>query len=210
MKHKTLFKTVAALALIALLFLTVSLCSKNEEPAVMSTPEPPPTATPVPVDWREVMVKAVVNGDNHGGLAAEYALGGSIQYDDLLLLSKIIACECGPAWEDWGVMAIGEVVLNRVASPEFPNTIREVLYQTNPMQYEPVWTDGWESYLPNERFVRLALRLLAGERIFDDPTIVFQALFTQGGGTVLAYHDDILDNNTYFCRTSYPDLYAKG
>ena len=148
--------------------------------------------------------------DVHGGLEAEYALGGSIRYDDLLLLAKIIAWECGPAWEDWGILAIGEVVLNRVASPEFPNTIREVLYQTNPMQYEPVWADGWEGYLPNERFVRLALRLLDGERIFDDPTIIFQALFTQGGSTVLAYHDDILDNNTYFCRTNYPDLYARG
>ena len=210
MKHKTLYKTIMALALIALMFAAVSFCSKDKETAVMATPEPPPTSTPVPIDWREVMVKAVVNGDTHGGQEAEDALNGSIKYDDLLLLAKIIAWECGPDWEDWGILAIGEVVLNRVASPEFPNSIREVLYQANPMQYEPVWADGWEGYLPNERFVRLALRLLDGERVFNDPTIIFQALFTQGGSTVLAYHDDILDNNTYFCRTNYPDLYAKG
>ena len=107
-------------------------------------------------------------------------------------------------------MAIGEVVLNRVASPEFPDTIREVLYQADPMQYEPVWSDGWEDYIPSERYVRLALRLLEGERIFNDPSIVFQALFPQGTGIACTYHDYDLNNDTYFCWAYNPEYYAVG
>lgn len=169
-----------------------------------------PVVTPAPIDWREVMVQAVAAGDEETGLAAQEKLDGTLMYDDLYLLAKIITWECGPDWEDWGIMAIGEVVLNRVASPEFPDTIREVLYQTDPMQYEPVWQDGWEDYIPPERYVRLALRLLDGERVMNDPGVVFQALFQQGSGVALAYHDDILDNDTYFCWSNNLDLYAVG
>lgn len=183
---------------------------RTAETAVTPEPTAVSTATPDPIDWREVMVNAVCDADSHSGLEAECALGGAIKYEDVYLLSKIIALECGPNWADQGIMAIGEVVLNRVVSPEFPNTIREVLYQTDPIQYEPVWSDGWEDYIPTERYVRLALRLLEGERVFHDPSIVFQALFPQGSGIAYAYHDNDLNNDTYFCWTNYPDNYAVG
>lgn len=208
MKYRTLFTTVAAMIIMAALIISSSFVIHDRSAAALPTPEP--TATPEPIDWREVMVNAVCHADNHGGLEAQYALGGTIKYDDLYLLAKIVALESGPNWDDQGIMAIGEVVLNRVASPEFPNTIREVLYQTAPMQYEPVWSDGWGNYVPPERYVRLALRLLDGERVFNDPTIVFQALFPQGSGIAFTYHDDDLNNDTYFCWTSYPDSYAVG
>ena len=64
--------------------------------------------------------------------------------------------------------------------------------------------------MPSERYVRLAMRLLEGERVFNDPSIVFQALFPQGSGIAFTYHDDDLNNDTYFCWTSYPDCYAVG
>ena len=212
MKPTTFFRTLATILIMVALFISSSYMLPHRAAEVQRMPEPTaiPTATPKPIDWREVMVNAVCHADNHGGLEAEYALGGTIKYDDLYLLAKIITWECGPNWEDWGIMAIGEVVLNRVASPEFPDTIREVLYQTDPMQYQPVWEDGWEDYIPSERYVRLALRLLEGERVFADPTIVFQALFPQGNDIACTYHDYDLDNDTYFCRTYNPDYYAVG
>ena len=210
MKSTTLIKTLAAIFFVAAIVISASFSPSGQSVEAAPTPEPTPTVTPEPIDWREVMVNAVCHGDTHGGLEAENALGGAIKYDDLYLLAKIISWESGPDWRDWGILAIGEVVLNRVASPEFPNTIRDVIYQTDPIQYEPVWSDGWEDYIPSERYVRLALRLLEGERVFSDPSIVFQALFPQGSGTVCAYHDDDLDNDTYFCWTSAPELYAVG
>ena len=208
MKYKSLFTTAAVMFIMAAIFISSSFAIHTQPAAVLPTPEP--AATPEPINWKENMVNAVCHADDRGGLEAEYALDGAVKYDDLYLLAKIIAWESGPNWDDQGVMAIGEVVLNRVASPEFPDSIREVLYQKDPMQYEPVWAEGWEDYIPPERYVRLALRLLEGERAFHDPTIVFQALFPQGSGIAFTYHDESLDNDTYFCWTSYPDRYAVG
>ena len=212
MTERIPYRAIVVVFILIMLIIATSFSrtghDSHDVAALTAMPDTTTVPTPAPVDWREIMVQAAASGDRNTGIAAQEELHGDLQYDDLFLLAKIIACECGPAWEDWGIMAIGEVVLNRVASPEFPNTIREVLYQDNPMQYEPVWTDGWENYIPAERYVRLALRLIDGERPLGDPTIVFQALFPQGSGIALAYHDDTLNNDTYFCWTSYPDVYV--
>lgn len=54
---------------------------------------------------------------------------------DLALLAAIIECEAGGEPYE-GKLAVGHVVLNRVASNRFPGTILEVLYQKN--QFTPV------------------------------------------------------------------------
>jgi len=51
-------------------------------------------------------------------------------YDDLILLTKLINSEShGESKLD--KLLVGSVVLNRVSSNEFPNTIKEVIYQRN-------------------------------------------------------------------------------
>ena len=55
-------------------------------------------------------------------------------YSDLDLLAAIIWCEAGNQPYD-GMVAVGQVVMNRVASSSFPNTISEVLNQ--PGQFTP-------------------------------------------------------------------------
>lgn len=60
--------------------------------------------------------------------------GSYFDYSDLDLLAAIIWCEAGNQPYD-GMVAVGEVVMNRVASPSFPNTIAEVLEQ--PGQFSP-------------------------------------------------------------------------
>ena len=62
--------------------------------------------------------------------------GGSAygSYSDLDLLAAIIWCEAGNQSYD-GMVAVGQVVMNRVASSSFPNTISEVLNQ--PGQFTP-------------------------------------------------------------------------
>ncbi len=198
-EKKSFWKTGAVIVLMAALLFSSSFIPFSQ--AEQAPPAPAPAAAPaVPeTDWREVLVQSAVRGDNHAGLEAQHALGDAVRYEDLFLLAKIITWECGPNWPDWAVMAIGEVVLNRVASAYFPGTVREVLYQTEPVQYEPVWSEGWEAYRPPERSVRLALRLLEGERVIQNPAVVFQALFPQGDGVAFTYHDEDLNNDTYFC-----------
>lgn len=55
--------------------------------------------------------------------------------DDLYWLSHIINAESGNQSLE-GKIAVGNVVLNRVASSQFPNTVKEVIYQKN--QFCPV------------------------------------------------------------------------
>ncbi len=55
-------------------------------------------------------------------------------YSDLDLLAAIIWCEAGNQPYD-GMVAVGQVVMNRVASSSFPNTVSEVLNQ--PGQFTP-------------------------------------------------------------------------
>lgn len=130
--------------------------------------------------------------------------------EEAILLAKIMAAEDGVGWSDAMIMCIGEVVLNRVASPEYPNTVREVLYQVDGgfIQYAPVHDRSFEEAVADERYIALAERLLDGERVLNNPQIVFQALFEQGRGTVLTYHDIYLGSTTYFCLTDKPGLYG--
>jgi len=131
-----------------------------------------------------------------------------VAWDDLYLLSKIIYAEAGSYWlsDEWK-MSVGEVVLNRVASPEFPNTIRDVIYQKG--QYYGSNSAWFGTTRPDARCVDAARRLLEGERIICDPSVVFQANFKQGGGTHTALYDKQL-GWTYFCYTSKPGLYGEG
>ena len=168
------------------------------------------------VDYSQIMISAAVAGDYETGRAADDArnakiadLGlatAAVDFDELMLLSKIMYAEAGSVWlsDEWK-MCVGEVVLNRVASPEFPNTISEVLTQKG--QYYGANSRYFNSLLPSETCVRLALRLLNGERVMNDPAVVFQANFKHGSGTHTAVYDKYL-GWTYFCYSSKPELYA--
>lgn len=59
--------------------------------------------------------------------------------DDQSLLASIIFCEAGNQPYE-GQVAVGAVVMNRVRSGAFPNTVGEVIYQ--PGQFTPAIT-GW-------------------------------------------------------------------
>lgn len=165
-------------------------------------------------NYAQIMVQAAAAGDYAAGQAAEAArnekiatLGRSDQpctFNDLMLLSKIIYAEAGSEWlsDEWK-MSVGEVVLNRVASPEFPNTIEEVLAQ--PGQYYGSNSRYFNNLIPSVRCAQCAMRLLNGERILE-PSVVFQANFRQGGGVQTAYYDKAL-GWTYFCYSSRLYLY---
>jgi len=166
------------------------------------------------VDYSAEMISAAVVGDYDSGLAAQAArdekivAGGlnakNYTFEDLMYLSKIMYAEAGSEWlsDEWK-MCVGEVVLNRVASPEFPKTIKGVIEQ--PGQYYNANSRYFNNLLPSERCVELAVRLLNGERNLE-PSVVFQANFAQGGGTEKAFYDKYL-GWTYFCYSTKTSLY---
>jgi len=95
-------------------------------------------------------------------ITAGYApiTSGDIAYqaDVLYWLSHIINAESGNQ-PLAGKIAVGNVVLNRVASPRFPNTVYEVIYQRN--QFTPV-ANGSIHKAPNAESVIAAKLCLDG------------------------------------------------
>ena len=64
--------------------------------------------------------------------------------EDLYVLSHIISAEAGNCGEEM-LIAVGSVVLNRVADERFPDTIKEVVFQTEPtLQYSPIRDGSYE------------------------------------------------------------------
>ncbi|MBA2133000.1 cell wall hydrolase [Hydrogenispora sp. UU3] len=78
--------------------------------------------------------------------------------EDLYLLAKLIRAEAeGEPYE--GQVAVGAVVLNRVKSPQFPNTIYDVIYQPGQFSCLPKLA----TIQPNEESLRAARDALAGK-----------------------------------------------
>lgn len=169
------------------------------------------------VNYMELMVTAALAGDADAGRQAQLrrdekidsaGLGyGSIDFDDMFLLAKIIEAEAGSDWlsDEWR-MCVGEVVLNRVSSPEFPDTIEEVLFQRG--QYYSRDSAFFSTLLPTERSVNAALRLLEGERVLGEESVVFQSNFILGSGIYLQLEDEKL-GSTYLCYSYYPEIYEE-
>ena len=165
-------------------------------------------------DYLSVMQELCMSGDTETGESMELLRNRKIEllnmeepkiaFQDLYLLSKLIASEAGSAWlsVEWK-MAVGEVLLNRVASLEFPDTIEGCIFA--PGQYYNVITGAFYGILPDYDSVIAATRLLYGERVLKDSSVVFQANFTQGEVYTVLY-DDLL-GATYFCKSYHPELY---
>lgn len=110
------------------------------------------------------------------------------------LLAAAICCEAGGEKVDV-MMLVGTVIMNRVSSPYFPNTIYGVLTQKH--QYGMFWKYGVDfpagaTQSMKDTCYAVAERLLAGERACPS-NVVFQAEFPQGSGTY------IYTRGIYFC-----------
>ncbi|MCI9330576.1 MAG: cell wall hydrolase [Oscillibacter sp.] len=129
-------------------------------------------------------------------LTAE-ALGGSVQWDpwldgvavtspgaehnamDYYWLSRIIHAESGGETLE-GQIAVGNVVLNRVASEDFPDSIPEVIFDDeNGVQFEPV-SNGSVINEPTEQSCEAARRALSGENPVGKALYFFAPALSQG------------------------------
>ncbi len=93
----------------------------------------------------------------------------SADLDEEYLLAVIIFCEAGNQSYE-GKVAVGNVVLNRVASPKFANTIEGVIRQTG--QFSPVASGWYDKELAkgtvNESCMQAAKDALNGVNIVGD------------------------------------------
>lgn len=155
--------------------------------APRSEPKPEPTPTP-PV---------VMSLDYTRDVAPVATPEPDMSDSELWWLARVMQKESGSRWSDATVMMIGEVVLNRVASPYFPSTVKGVALQEG--QYEP-FSGTVDLFKPDARYIALAERLMDGERVLEDEAVLYQALFPQADDTFITVYDNELDTVTYFCR----------
>lgn len=114
----------------------------------------------------------------------------TVDEDELYMLSHLMFAEGGcDYYPDELSYYIGSVVLNRIASEDFPDTMEEVIFQKG--QYECTWLGTYYND-PPEKCIEMAQTLLQNGSMLP-ANVVFQAEFTQGSGTYVKIA------NTYFC-----------
>ena len=110
-------------------------------------------------------------------------------YEDARLLMKIAQAEAGNQGVQ-GMTLIMAVVLNRVESPDFPNTIREVIYQD--CQF---YTAGMKSNLGPE--VHEALAYVESGQPLDTEIIAFEVSKSKELERYFEYAYTVGDHNFY-------------
>ena len=90
----------------------------------------------------------------------------TVSKEDYEVLLKIVEAEAGGEDED-GKLLVANVVLNRVASPKFPNTVKDVVFQQEKgtSQFSPVSDGRFFSVTVSEETKEAVDRALCGEDI---------------------------------------------
>ncbi|MFZ5595726.1 MAG: LysM peptidoglycan-binding domain-containing protein [Bacillota bacterium] len=111
---------------------------------------------------QKLYLRGAVSYQPAGGQAAGVSRGG-VSASEFDYLARIITAEAdNQSYE--AKVAVGATVLNRVKSPLFPDTIREVVNQVDSggrYQFEPV-LNGWINRPPSESAIKAAQDALNG------------------------------------------------
>ena len=104
------------------------------------------------------------------------------------MLSHLIMGEAGGE-SDTCQLYVGSVVLNRMKHKNFPNTMKEVIFQKG--QYACTW-DGNYNKTPTDKCIQNAKKLLEYGSVLPD-NVIWQAGFKQGKGVYTVV------DGAYFC-----------
>lgn len=97
----------------------------------------------------------------------------AVSEEELLLLRKIVMAEAeGEPYQ--GKVAVANVVLNRLRSANFPDTITKVIYQRS--QFSPVANGRLKRVNPNEETIKAVNDALSGVKEVPDNTYFFLSL----------------------------------
>lgn len=118
--------------------------------------------------------------------------------EEIDLLVKLVNGEAGSSWlSDEHQILVAIVVLNRVESEYFPNSVKEVIYQKG--QYSCVGGRQWRTE-PEDRVRENVLKAISQFENGDYPLgMVFQAEFTQGSKVYKKILNTHTGSYTYFC-----------
>ena len=110
--------------------------------------------------------------DVNGGAA-------NVSGGELDIFAAILECEA--MQEHDSLLAVATVIMNRMNSSIFPNTIKEIVYAEG--QFEPVWTGRLDAVLakgPSDLSYQVAQEALSGARL---PSVADCYYFLYAGAT---------------------------
>ena len=117
--------------------------------------------------------------------AAREAAAAAQAAQEKELLAALIFCEAGNQPYE-GQVAVGAVVMNRVRSGSFPNTITDVIYQSG--QFTPAMTGWLDSVLASDGYTDSAMQAAADALSGSNPVGDCLYFSTGGGGYQLGDH----------------------
>lgn len=115
-------------------------------------------------DENDKLKKEVKSIRNYGGY--------KITSKEVDLLEKLVYCEARGESQK-GQIAVVNVVLNRLKSDEFPDTVTDVIYQKR--QFSPVGNGAIYNAKPNDKIKESVQKALNGEKVVSDDTVYFFA-----------------------------------
>lgn len=117
--------------------------------------------------------------------------------EELLLLQKIVMAEAeGEPYE--GKIAVTNVILNRLRSANFPDTIKEVIYQKS--QFSPVHNGRLKRVTADEETIAAVNEALNGRKEVTDDTYYFLSLKLASDLTIAKTKDEAkaIGNHTFY------------
>lgn len=212
---KTFQAIIITVLIILLSVLMRDFVHRNKQSDVEAAQAIEPYERPLDMgkDYATLMAESIAGGDYYSAKKYEFlrerkkellGIQDDLTFDNLLLLSKIVHVEAGSNWlTEEHRQLVASVVINRVNSPEFPDTIYEVIHQKG--QYSTAGTSYFNNLKPSRISVLSALRVLSGGSIAPSE-VVFQSGFKQGSGVYKAISDSQL-GTTFFCYSNNKNLY---
>lgn len=197
LSNKGTFVLWVALSFLILFVFSVCVYAMNTNLADASYSEVIEENIPVDLEIIQPAILTTNYDDTKTEIVAEPLVEKSITYseDDLYYLAAAVCREAGGQSEEIQLL-VANVIMNRVKSDLYPNTIYGVLTQR--MQYDTMWKYGvsfpkWATKDIKNQCYSVAKRVLEGE-IFCPDNVLFQAEFKQGSGVFKYFNDGY-----YFC-----------
>lgn len=161
MRGKLLFSTIGVVGLCAISIIVCANAPEKPQKKVVETvaiTETVPVETAVPEQATPEPTEAVCEQETESKTPS-LIFSRDWDADESYLLAKIAMAEAENQNVE-GKMLVICVVLNRTWSREFPNSIKEVIYQ--PKQFSPIWNGRFDKVEPNEECWEALDMVMAG------------------------------------------------
>lgn len=129
------------------------------------------------VEWDDLYLTVKITASDV--TVPETSIDKTYTYDDIMYLSKITHIESG--YQDFKVrLGVAATVVNRVKSKEFPNTIKDVIFDTKySVQFPPAHTEKFNK-TPSKESVIAAKCVLNGVNIVGDSLYFVDSAYKNG------------------------------